>query len=96
VAKKATEQGCYFSINHRMLVADSAIKVVRYLPSDRILTETDAPFIEIAGRKAEPRDVATTMENSPSFEPCLSRRCRRHCTRTLRACSHSRVSVATD
>jgi TatD DNase family protein len=46
----------------RMLVADSAIKVVRYLPSDRILTETDAPFIEIAGRKAEPRDVATTRE----------------------------------
>lgn len=62
VAKKATEQGCYFSINHRMLFADSAIKVVRDLPSDRLLTETDAPFTEIAGRKTEPRDVLTTIE----------------------------------
>jgi len=62
VAKKATEHGCYFSINHRMLVADSAIKVVRYLRSDRLLTETDAPFTEIDGGKTEPRDVPTTIE----------------------------------
>ena len=45
-----------------MLVADPAIKVVRYLPSDRLLTETDGPFTDIDGRKAEPRDVPRTIE----------------------------------
>ena len=62
VAKKAAEQGCYFSINHRMLAADSATALVRNFPSDRLLTETDAPFTEIDGRKSEPRDVLGTIE----------------------------------
>ena len=62
IAKMAAEQGCYFSINHRMLAADSATALIRNLPSDRLLTETDAPFTEIDGRKAEPRDVLTTIE----------------------------------
>ena len=45
-----------------MLAADSATALVRNLASDRLLTETDAPFTEIDGRKTEPRDVLTTIE----------------------------------
>lgn len=60
LAKKAVEQGCYFSINHRMLGSESGIDLVRSMPSDRLLTETDAPFTELEGRKSEPRDVLTT------------------------------------
>jgi TatD DNase family protein len=59
-AKKAAEQGCYFSVNHRMLVSESGTAVVRSLPGDRLLTETDAPFTETNGRKSEPKDVLTT------------------------------------
>ena len=62
VAQKAAEQGCYFSINHRMLAADSGIALVRSLPAGRLLTETDAPFTEVDGRKSEPRDVMATAE----------------------------------
>jgi len=56
-AIEAARFGCYFSINHRMLSAESGISLIKSLPSDRLLTETDAPFTEIENRKSEPRDV---------------------------------------
>ena len=40
-----------------MLSADSGISLIKSLPADRLLTETDAPFTEIENRKSEPRDV---------------------------------------
>ena len=43
--------------NHRMLSADAGISLIKSLPADRLLTETDAPFTEIENRKSEPRDV---------------------------------------
>lgn len=36
--------------------------LVRGLPADRVLTETDAPFTDRADRKGEPRDVLTTVK----------------------------------
>jgi TatD DNase family protein len=56
-AVEATRLGCYFSINHRMLAANTGISLIRSLPAERLLTETDAPFTEIDNRKSEPRDV---------------------------------------
>lgn len=57
MAVEAARFGCYFSINHQMLSADSGVSLIKSLPADRLLTETDAPFIEIENRKSEPRDV---------------------------------------
>lgn len=62
LARRAVEIGCYFSVNHRMLGSGSGVELVRGLPVDRLLTETDAPFTEINGRKSEPRDVSMTTE----------------------------------
>lgn len=42
--KKAIELGCYFSINPRMLNTKSGIEVIKTVPFDRMLLETDAPF----------------------------------------------------
>jgi TatD DNase family protein len=61
LATEAADRGCYFSINQRMLATDSGTALVRSLPTDRLLTETDAPFTEIDNRKSEPRDVAETV-----------------------------------
>ena len=44
-----------------MLATDSGVSLIESLPIDRLLTETDAPFTEIEGRKSEPRDVNTTL-----------------------------------
>jgi TatD DNase family protein len=62
LALQAAEQGCYFSINHRMLCSRSGADVIRVLPADRLLTETDAPFADSADRVSEPRDVMITAD----------------------------------
>jgi TatD DNase family protein len=62
LARQAAEQGCYFSINHRMLTSASGAIVVRGLPADKILTETDAPFTDRADRESGLRDVVTTVK----------------------------------
>lgn len=61
VAREAVKRGCYFSINHRMLVTQAGTSLIRSMPTDRILTETDAPFTETDNRKSEPRDVTGTV-----------------------------------
>jgi len=61
VARHAVRAGCYFSINHRMLESTTGLALVRSIPVDRLLTETDAPFTMIRGRKSEPSDVLETV-----------------------------------
>jgi TatD DNase family protein len=60
-AKRASEIGCYFSINGEMLKTDSRREVVASLPIERILTETDGPFTMIQNRPTNPSDVAGTI-----------------------------------
>ena len=61
LAKRAVSLGCFFSINHRMLASAAGMELVRNLPTDRLLTETDAPFTSVNDRKTEPRDVGTVV-----------------------------------
>jgi TatD DNase family protein len=53
--------GCMFSINPAMVVSKSGRSIIEALPLDRLLTETDAPFAEVAGRQAHPPDVLGLM-----------------------------------
>ncbi|MEM1355002.1 MAG: Qat anti-phage system TatD family nuclease QatD [Planctomycetota bacterium] len=43
-AVRAVELGCYFSLNPLMLQTPRHQQLVRAIPLDRLLTETDAPF----------------------------------------------------
>ena len=56
-AIEAGRFGCYFSINHRMLTTATGTSLIKSLPAERLLTETDAPFTEIENRKPQPWDV---------------------------------------
>ncbi len=62
LARSAVLQGCYFSVNHRMLATEAGRAIVLSLPTERLLTETDAPFTQVDGRTSEPRDVIATAE----------------------------------
>lgn len=42
--KRAVDLGAYFSINPRMLRTKSGIEIIKNIPLNRILIETDAPF----------------------------------------------------
>jgi len=46
-AKKALKLGCYFSINPRMLNTKKGQELLKTLPIDKLLTETDGPFVKI-------------------------------------------------
>jgi len=58
---KAVAQGCFFSINPAMLESAGGRRIIAELPRGRILTETDGPFVTVAGRSAQPRDVGRVI-----------------------------------
>lgn len=41
---KILDQGYYFSVNYSMLNTKSGLEIIRLIPLDRLLIETDAPF----------------------------------------------------
>lgn len=44
-ARRAVDLGCYFSVNSEMLRSPKHRALVGQLPRDRLLTETDGPFV---------------------------------------------------
>jgi TatD DNase family protein len=60
-ARRAAELGCYFSINAEMLRSPKYRTLIAKLPRERLLTETDGPFVVFGDRAARPRDVVTTV-----------------------------------
>jgi TatD DNase family protein len=44
-----------------MLRSDKHERLVRSLPADRLLTETDGPFVALGDRPARPGDVRQTV-----------------------------------
>lgn len=60
-SRHAVTLGCYFSVNSEMLRSPKHRQLVAGLPADRLLTETDGPFVEVEGRPMRPSDVAQTV-----------------------------------
>lgn len=60
-AQRALQLGCYFSINEQMLQSAKQRALVVTLPINRLLTETDGPFVVRDRRPIRPRDVAHTV-----------------------------------
>lgn len=56
-ARRGVELGCYFSVNERMLATPNGLRVLREIPDNLLLTETDGPFIEKSGKPIGPGDV---------------------------------------
>jgi TatD DNase family protein len=56
-AKRGVQMGCFFSVNERMLSSPNGRRVLGAIPDDRLLTETDGPFVERSGRPIGPGDV---------------------------------------
>ena len=60
-AKRAIDAGCYFSVNSAMVRSEKGRSLLKLIPVDKILTETDSPFIKTSGRNSEPMDVMQTI-----------------------------------
>lgn len=57
VLEKALQYGLLFSVNPAMLSSDKGRSLVAKVPFDRLLTETDGPFVKVGKGPARPRDV---------------------------------------
>lgn len=42
---RALEMGCYFSINEQMLMSANGLKIIHRIPVERMVLESDAPFV---------------------------------------------------
>ena len=56
--ERAIDIGCWFSVNEKMLRTASGESLLLRVPMDRLLTETDAPFIEAESSFVHAGDVA--------------------------------------
>lgn len=60
-ARRAVDHGYYFSLNSEMLRSAKHRALVEQLPVDRLLTETDGPFVLVGGVAVRPLAVADTV-----------------------------------
>jgi TatD DNase family protein len=57
VMDEVVSQGHFFSVNPAMLRSGKGQQIISRIPSDRLLTETDGPYVKIEGIPARPWDV---------------------------------------
>jgi TatD DNase family protein len=58
----AIERGHFFSINPSMVWSEKGRRTIVRIPRDRILTESDGPFINIGSRRIVPGDIRVVEE----------------------------------
>jgi TatD DNase family protein len=73
-AKRAIEAGCFFSVNTKMLATKKGIALIKEMPFERLLTETDGPFIKWKNQPVKPSDImyainllASVKNKTPEF-----------------------------
>lgn len=54
--KWALSLGCWFSINPKMCSTNNGKRIIKAIPLDKVLPETDAPFIQVNGKPYLPWD----------------------------------------
>lgn len=65
--ERAVSYGVYFSINSSMLSGAKGRHLISNMPIEKILTETDGPFIKNAGKVIRPKDINETISQLASL-----------------------------
>jgi len=55
--EKAVSKGFYFSVNPAMANSDRSLRLLKHIPCDLVLSETDGPFVRVAHGPARPEDT---------------------------------------
>ena len=84
-AKRGAELGCFFSVNERMLRSPNGHRLLQEIPEDRLLTETDGPFVQRDGEPIEPGDVAHAVDQIADMKRTSPADIRRQILNNLRA-----------
>ncbi|MFO0590455.1 MAG: Qat anti-phage system TatD family nuclease QatD [Polyangiaceae bacterium] len=59
--ERAIAAGVYFSVNSAMLTSRSGSALIRAMPRQRVLTESDGPFVKNEGVGASPLSIRVTV-----------------------------------
>lgn len=68
--QKAIDAGMYFSVNPAMFRSGHGRKLIAAMPRDRVLTETDGPFVRSGARPAEPGDTIPLQSDLGGLWDC--------------------------
>jgi TatD DNase family protein len=60
--ERAIDCGFYFSVGPAMMKSKNGVGLLSAMPKERVLTETDGPFVQVDERPARPGDVATVVD----------------------------------
>jgi len=63
VLRRAVGYGYYFSVNPAMTRSSTGQSIIRSVPTDRLLMESDGPFVTIDNAPAKPADVRLVVEH---------------------------------
>jgi len=77
-ARRAIQLGCYFSVNTTMLRSERGRAISSLIPVDRILTETDGPFIRDGNAPSRPKDVQKAVRALAAQYGVSEKRMREH------------------
>lgn len=58
---RAIQLGCWFSVGPAMLMSSKGKSLVAQMPRERIITETDGPFVQLDNRTVFPWDVVSSL-----------------------------------
>lgn len=61
--RRAVTLGCYFSVNSAMLGSSRGLSLIKQMPRERVITETDGPFVKTMGIPARPSHIPTTVHS---------------------------------
>lgn len=61
VLEKAVSNGYYFSVNPAMVSSSKGQQLINAMPREKLLTESDGPFVTVEGKAARPRDVGQVV-----------------------------------
>lgn len=59
--EQAAHSGFYFSVNSSMFASRNGQRLLASMPRNRVLTETDGPFLKLGARPATPPDTALAV-----------------------------------
>lgn len=62
LVEKIVKSGHYLSINPAMTSSQSGQAIIQHIPRDRVLLETDGPFVKFKNRQVTPLDTRTICE----------------------------------
>lgn len=64
--ERAVALGCYLSVNIQMFRSGGGSRLVEAIPADRLLTETDGPFIRMGSEPSHPWDTEKVVNELAS------------------------------